>query len=348
MAQKIYLTFSDLNKNSSQEFEWDVCSTPLAEKWFANLAQSVASPKLYREQIFRGWATRNEDLYTIVDKLNVCISKINKYYGSRYHIPEQAYFGMDQDRLNALHHHFELLIGQSWNLSELNKNAPMDIQIATRGLNDFIHNYEAAVRTQHEITHGIRPTRFFQFQLTPFVQKPLSLEDLRSFTFECSLGDMVTNYCQLGKTWLEVCNDNDDYINIENISPLRYYTSSFNCLFYDIARQEAESCRKSVKEYIRHIMDKNGQSIDLEDPRLALGHAVYARLPKHSDLLQMTEEERCNFFQHHSNIACVRMVSGTQEVKRRYKETLDYYGEDRLRRLLEKTSVFVRSLLGAS
>lgn len=325
MSSQIYITFAKLDGRDPYEFRWNVRSTSLAERWLGEMASAMKSKRL-REQRFNGWAATESDQRLRVQALNESIATINRFYKERYYIPEQAQPEMSQEDLNALHHHFELLMGQSWNRSELTRNIPEKVHVAVRLLNDLVHDYESADRVARALHEGRRVERSFHFQLVPYRQRALTAEDLKTFTFSHELGDLVSNYCQLGKTWVEVFNDKDMHIHPENIAPLRHYASTFCCYFYTLPAEEASDLAQSVKQFI--LEKGRAMSIDLdpEDAKHALGHAVFANLDSASPLLRWSDYERTQFMQEHPNISAIRLVSGGQEIRRTFPDPYSYCG----------------------
>jgi hypothetical protein len=321
---KIYITFSTRDGCDPHEFDWNVRTSPLAEKWLTEMVKALKCPYRMREERFCGWANTKEDLQYFADRINEAVVTINSFYGDRYRIAERAQLGMEQKILNQLHHHFELLLGQSWNPSELSRNAPMEVHSAIRRLNDRIHDYEHALKAQ---TLPGTP-KSFQCQFLPYPQRPLSLDDLATFSYACDPGDIVTNYCQLGKTWVEAFGDQDEEIFLDNISPLRFYAPAFMCNFFEATPASAASLREQVKEFIREKSRSFGVPIDPDDVRQALGHSVYASLPSHSPLLRCSLEERDTFIREHSTISAMRIRSGAEEVARTFPEADSYYPGD--------------------
>jgi hypothetical protein len=326
MSAKIFLTFSNIKGSDPQEFVWDVRGTSLAQRWMGEMANALKFSHRLREQRFAGWVTRNEDLELIIDQLNEAVMIINAYYGDRYNIPERAHSGMNQEILNALHHHFELLMGQSWNRSELTKGIPDNVLVAVRRLNDRVHDYEQGERSRECELKGEIPLRTFQCTLVPYVQRPLLQEDFASFSYTNDVGDMVTNYCQLGKTWLEAYQDCDIHIHPENIAPLRFYSSGFNCYFSEHSPSQSENLNIKVKEFILKKAEANNWKTDPDDVKHALGHSVYASLPSDSPLLKCSETERVALIRDHANISAIRLVSGAQEVYREFPDPFSYLG----------------------
>lgn len=324
MKNALFLTFADLENGDRHEFRWEIKPTGLAHKWLKELAYAVQQPDRVREQRFLGWSVTRDDQQKRVFQLNKSIALINMYYGSRYQIHEWASLNMSQERLNALHHHFEILMGQSWKRSELTKHIPMHIMVAVRLINELVHDFENALRVNEILAAGGNPQRAFHCILVPYRQLKLTTEDLSTFTFETAVGDLVSSYCQLGKTWVEVYHDQDEHIFADNIAPLRSYASTMSYMDYVTTREYSDSLRAQVKKFIRDYGLRKGLPLDPDDPAHAIGHSRLASLPKDSPLLTCSETERTHFFRTHSNIYSIRIVLDGQEFKRDYPVHDDY------------------------
>jgi hypothetical protein len=320
MATKLYLTFSETTGDQSEEFEWEVLETPLAKRWQSEMIRGLKDFSRVREQQFFGWAIRPADQAKRVAKLNRAIAVINNFYGDRYHIEQRACLGMPQDLLNQLHHHFEILIGQVWNPSILIKDIPIEVHLAVRDLNETVHEYEFSERARYYLEMGERVVGGFHLQLAPFEHKELTIEDLKTFSYDNEPGNISTNYCQLGKTWTEVCIDNDEHIAHDNIAPLRYFTSAFICNFHWHTPTKSQVLLDKVKAYINDKRVNQGWNVDADDPRNALGHAHYATLDHRSPLRNLSDSELTDFFCTRPNVSKIRIVSGAEEVSRSFRD----------------------------
>jgi hypothetical protein len=327
MSTKLFLTFSEPNGSQPEEFEWKIFETPLAQKWLNEMTIGLRDFRRVREQQFFGWAIRPADQAKRAAKLNAAIEIINKFYGDRYQIQERASLGMPQDLLNQLHHHFEILIGQVWQPSVFIKDLPIDVHLAVRDLNELVHEYEFSERARYYLEMGERVVGGFHLQLAPFEHKELGFEDLRSFTYDNEPGNISTNYCQLGKTWTEVCIDQDHHIHKENIAPLRYFSSSFICNFHWHTPTKSAELLKQVKSFISEKKSKHGWDVDPDDPQNALGHAHYAELSKDSTLRKLCDSELTDFFCLRPNVSKIRIQSGASEISRSFKDASSRQGK---------------------
>jgi ABC-type polar amino acid transport system ATPase subunit len=290
--RKLFLDF-DLNKGSKR-FSWVVENHDLADLWWENLWKNLAIPPAGSEQRFFGWRTEDQYQEMRVSALNRAINTINLHFKDRYQIKAQAFIGMNQDHLNEIHHHFEILMGQSWKPSPYLENLPINVHNAIRALNDLVHDYEYAIRTKSP-PKGFHVVSGFQVRTLPAKQIPIPKNCFPLFTFENQSGALVTDYCQLGKTWSEVYEDKDTYIHKENISPLRFYSSSFICNFYHLPLKEAEERKQKIQNFILEKNRANNWDLDPKDPQNALGHVLLAKLEPVAANMPPTLEEFSNY-----------------------------------------------------
>jgi ABC-type transport system involved in cytochrome bd biosynthesis fused ATPase/permease subunit/organic radical activating enzyme len=284
---------------TSRTLWWRMQNHELASLWWKNFSECLAeNPSAEAEQRFFGWRYSPQDQEQRVQILNRAIETINRHFGSRYHISERAFVEMDQEVLNRLHHHFEVLMGQSWRPSEYLQGIPKNVLQAVRTINNLVHDFEYAARLEKS-PKGHRKVYGLQLKLPPGKQIPLPNEAFSLFCYENQIGDIVTDYCQLGKTWGEAYFDQDSDILLNNISPLRYYSSSFISNFHELPTEEAEKIEQSVKSYIRSRKEALGAEteihLDPEDPKNALGHVLLARLDYLSEVNAPDEREFSEF-----------------------------------------------------
>jgi len=318
MATKIYLIFSSDDEKDAEQVEWNFATSPLADRWLTAMVCALKKPKTNREQRFLGWANRPEDQAIRVQQINESIDVINNFFNPLYEIKQRAFIGMPQDRLNELHHHFEILAGQSWKIAPWSANSPSHIVRSILWLNDLIHDYEQGDRAAKILAEGGIPARSIHCQLHPIQQNPLHLDELRSFSFVRDYGDLTHAYVQLGKTWIDALNDEDVHIHPQNITPARFFAASF-CIYFDaIDQMRSDELSGKVRDFIRERALANRQEVDPYDPRHALGQITYGRLAPDSFLLKMSELDRSEFMRTHSNIYSIRIKSGAEEVTRTF------------------------------
>lgn len=311
----------ETNAGKNLSLRWKLLPGKLSTLWWTHLWNTLSADNIGFEQRFFGWRTEEKHQERRASLLNVAIGNINSYFSGRYHIPQLAHPNMNQDELNQLHHHFENLMGQSWRPSAFLRDIPSRVHNSIRALNDLVHDFEYSARVANP-PHGHRVVSGFQFRTIPFHQLPIPEECFSEFTFENRAGDLVTDYCQLGKTWSEVCEDSDNHIKIENISPLRYFSSSFICNFHDLPFREAEKLKSKVIGFIEK-KQISGWNVDPFNLKNALGHIALARL-------EPQKENSVPSLAEFSTIAQIRSISlkdGGRVLSKELPNFTPYYEE---------------------
>ena len=189
-----------------------VRDTDIAARWFDELKQQYA---LFDTDRFTNWGTHN-----LIPELNECITKINQHgvcidrYISRTSTDIQG-------DLNYLHKFFEDLRGEVNEGTEWFNAAPKDIQEYVERFNILIHKLEAELRTKNH------PTVVVTFKDRPIIA--LTDNDMKHFTFHWTHGTVYIDYCQVGKTVLDVFKDKDSIA--EGVRPQQYYSADFMIKF---------------------------------------------------------------------------------------------------------------------
>lgn len=189
-----------------------VRDTDIASKWFDELKQHYA---LFETDRFTNWGTHN-----LIPELNQCITKL-KHYGVSIDCYINSASTDIQSDLNYLHKFFEDLRGDVVEGTKWFNAAPKDIQECVEQFNILIHKLEAELRTKNH------PTVVVTFKDKPIVA--LTESDMKHFTFRWTHGTVYINYCQVGKTVLDVFKDNDSIA--EGVRPQEFYSADFMVKF---------------------------------------------------------------------------------------------------------------------
>lgn len=186
--------------------------TKIAKKWFNELSKNYS---LYETERFTNWGTGN-----VIEKLNKCIDLINNYDNIIDRYINKDSKNIQQD-LNYLHKFFEDLRGDVNIETDWFRKSPEYIKKAVEEFNILIHQLEAELRTSNH------PTVVVTFENRPKFN--LEKDDLKHFTFKWKSGTVYINYCQVGKTVLDVFKDKDHIA--EGIRPQEYYSADFMVKF---------------------------------------------------------------------------------------------------------------------
>ena len=189
-----------------------VRNTDIAKKWFIQLLQNY---KLYETDRFTNWGAHD-----LISELNECIAKVNEYEVCIDRYISTSSTDIQKD-LNYLHKFFEDLRGDVNRGTEWFNCAPLEIQECVQRFNVLIHKLESETRTKNH------PTVVVTFKDRPIIN--LTEQDMAHFTFRWTHGTVYINYCQVGKTVLDVFKDKDSIA--EGIRPQEYYSADFMVKF---------------------------------------------------------------------------------------------------------------------
>lgn len=256
--------------NSTYILTFELFDTPIATKWFDELMKFIKHDQPFddRERFYNFPYSKFTEEY-VVNHLNTLIDTINNY--SPNLVTQYASLNMSQDTMNYLHHIFEVYHGL-YDAQQTNvffADAPCQVQKALADLNIWIHRYE----TLNDIP------RFVGTWYTSPGRKLLSEGDFEHFSLVEDWGDLMVNYCEVGKNLFDLFHDNDSYIDPAAFKPLHYYSLDFTVRFTDKSEQYYNELTDKVWEYY----DANreffvAQGYTKYDPKLALGWLRIGRI----------------------------------------------------------------------
>lgn len=243
---KVVVTLRNpLEKNDTLDYVIDVHNTPLGNLWY-NALQDILRKKLYLEKnfCFLGFPDTPRDLDYICQELFWAKNEINDFFRGEYEI-EENYFPRDlrpdginpnQELMNKLHNHFEILQGTVWGLSEWYKRADYTTKFAIRQLNNLCHEAESLMLSQRKKAtqpEWVRPSQITTFLNAPRYEFP---EDLKTTfhesRFDRKFGEVYLHWTQIGKTLYEVYRDEQgvdiNKATCDAITHLRYYSGEFD------------------------------------------------------------------------------------------------------------------------
>lgn len=198
------------NGIENAEILFKIRDTKIAKKWYLELCKNY---ELYETDRFTNWGQTN-----LINKINEHITIINGYEKI---IDKVLSSTPTQLELNYLHKFFEDLRGDVVNGTEWFNNAPKKIKNSVEQFNILIHQIEANNRTKNH------PTVVVTFKDRP--KFDLADDDLKYFTYRWTKGTVYINYCQVGKTVLDIFKDNDSIATA--IRPQQYYSADFMIKF---------------------------------------------------------------------------------------------------------------------
>ena len=246
--QNLYKRFRITYRNTQTGFqlptEYEIEPHFLAQKWARALQHDyleVANIKVEKNFMLQHWEydeanTNGRSLTQLCLEMNRYVTHINGYFNGsserRVNYEITQYFDpatVGQQILNEIHHHFELLIGQVWSVSEYYKMADSATCFAIRQLNNLCHEMESLLRPSFRNSSYWSAGVYFPYLRVTrykFVDS-----DYDYFSQVQDFGDLILHYCQLGKTPMEAFAANDAEVFDENITGLRYLSGEFDISF---------------------------------------------------------------------------------------------------------------------
>lgn len=284
---KFFITFRDTtNRFDHFSLKFNIKQTVLAKNWTDMLISNLINNTHPIEKTYclHGWQNNWESSYSrnlgvLCEKLNHSIQIINQNMGPLGYPKIDLDFNVDklkskdyQNLMNELHHHFELLIGQIWDVSEWYQKAPNELtRTAIRMLNNYCHEIEGSVRTIKDRSsscaiyiscNGVNNQNKYYLNKTV---RYLTLEEFECFQDYTNWGDVKLFYAQLGKTHLDVYYEQDVHIDRTNISS--YQTMTGESV---IAFQPDNIISENFKVWCKnHDFDFNDKSLGIGFPVVA-------------------------------------------------------------------------------
>ena len=246
--QDLYKRFRITYRNTQTGFqlptEYDIMPHFLAQKWARAMRHDyldVETYKVEKNYMLQHWEydetnINGRSLTQLCSEMNRYVAYINAYFdgSSERRVPYQItqYFDpatVDQQILNEIHHHFELLIGQVWSVSEYYKLADGGTCFAIRQLNNLCHEMESLLRPSfRNSTWWSAGVYFPSLRVTRY---KFIDSDYDHFSQVQNFGDLILHYSQLGKTPMEAFAANDSEVFDDNITGLRYLSGEFDISF---------------------------------------------------------------------------------------------------------------------
>lgn len=211
------------NGHECKELIFSVYKTSIAQRWASEIKKNYP---LYETSRFQSWPGSEKDLSYYLSQLQQQIDTVNNYKNNTI----TSNVSSDQNTLNYLHKFFEDLRGEINTGSTFYNAAPDSVKNAVNMFNVLIHE------TEHLIRSSDTPTLIGTFKDRPRI--PLSEKDYEYFTFKWKYGEVYINYCEVGKTLLDVFKDQDNYIGHDNVRPQEFYSADFMIKFgFELAEE---------------------------------------------------------------------------------------------------------------
>lgn len=280
MSKHIILTLQNpLDESDTLDIKYNVMNTTIGNQWFDHCVNNVNNdPRIEKNFCWLGWKDPNRTVEFLSVRLEECVDAINEFSDS--HVPLWEGYRIDknwediagEDALNQLHHHFEILMGQVWDVSVYMRTANPKTAYCIRQLNNLVHELAARkAADQWEHAAGMTVVSY----LNP-IREQFADEYYDGFSLNRDFGDIFLHYAQTGKTPIEAFEDNDDYVFNNNINALRYMSGEFNIWWSDstpesVITEKKEELKKWLADrdvilkehndfcyYVDHNGDKQG------------------------------------------------------------------------------------------
>jgi hypothetical protein len=316
---KFFVVLRDSKKiNADYKIRFKILDNPLAKQWADLFLENFVykDHPIEKDYSLKGWVDSWEshhprNLEFLCDQMNRAISNVNESMVPLGYEKIDISFDLEklksQDRqilMNKIHHHFETLIGQTWNPSKWFKMLINDSFTKTqiRLLNNLCHEIESIIYTienkeQHHlpmhIFGSLNGPNFEGNYLLDKIKKELTIQEYQSFSKFRRWGDVEIYYAQLGKRHVEAYYDNDKEIHDSNISGYRYLTGEFVINF------DPKSFNNEIYEDPKFHQWLVELGYDINDPTLALGFPRVAEIELQESKMSIIEniQKRDDIFQ---------------------------------------------------
>lgn len=285
MTTKVIFTLRNpLNEKETHDLHIIPKDAPIGRKWIEKLKECLnGNYKVEKNYCWVGWPDTPRNIEYLTEKLRGYVKVINDYnhdpeckWDDLYYIKEDFRpetvmtkdIDVNHDIFNRLHHHFEVLQGQVWNISPWFKKANDEVRYAIRQLNNLCHEMEILIKQ-------LRAKEYYPEVLSPaaivgFIHGPRDLledEDYDHFTLQRGGGRVYLGYCQIGKIHWEAFVDNDEHIGHDGISGLRYVSGEVTIDFgNDSSTREIH--RQKIEEYKNWLVS---HGLSIEDKKIGHG-----------------------------------------------------------------------------
>lgn len=210
------------NPKDSITLEFALRDNPVVERWIERVNAAQAQYPIDDPGRFYGFGTKEEQITNALIGINKCINTVN----SHQHIINRVLLDIrDQDTLNYLHHIFEVYHGLlDQQTGDYWSTAPSRARRALADLNIWVHRCET-------VSRGAEPRHVVTWFGLPKTHQ-LDINDYSYFVDTWSPGTVFLNYVEIGKTIMDLAEDNDQYIAPEAFRPFKHYSADFVIRFF--------------------------------------------------------------------------------------------------------------------
>ena len=265
---KIKITFENEQKEELELF-WELEKNKIVFLWLKKILK-IFKYDFHLKSRWSGFQIENRKNEFLLKRLKKCIEIINACDYINYKIPPLDVEEHNVDLHNLYHHHFEILMGKTWQPSSFIKEAQKkDDQLlmsAISGLNELSHEIIDSKVDFPNITNIILSNKINNSFLPDYADN--------YFTLENFFGAIYLHYSQIGKNWLDFLMDNDDVISKKDVETLKNFNGEFDICFMKNIFIGSEDYKKLfffIKEKLENINE------NIENKKLRLGRILIAR-----------------------------------------------------------------------
>ena len=264
-------------------------TTDIANAWFNEVIVCLEN-QLHLEKNFcwLGWPDPNRDVSFLKNRLQTCVNRLNEFSRSNpvwggYTINEDWDDISSHDALNQLHHHFEILMGQVWNVSEYMKTADDPTKYQIRQLNNLVHELQSRKNVEGVPFKHIEPMSVISYLN---IQRSLFEDHYYDyFDINKEFGSIFLHYSQTGKTPIEAFTDNDDHVFDDNINALRYLSGEYNIWWGNsLSQSRISQIKNDLKDWLnsRGLITSEGPNfsyyVDQDGNKQGIGWITVAKI----------------------------------------------------------------------
>lgn len=272
---------------------FSVANNTIGKKWFQFLEKTLLNPHhLEKSYTFLGFLGSKRNLEFLAQELNSVSEKISNYLGEgpwKHGYPIQEKLDplhFKAETLHALHHHFEILIGQAWAVSPYYSCASDEMRITIHHLNYLIHEIEALLhsKAQFQETGSYYPYMIVSFPDSKTKPRLFDDEDYSYFSLNRPFGSLTLHYAQTGKPFFDAWRDKDEKIGKSNVNSLRYLSGQFDVNWGDGPDCSNEKLKTMYSDFFQWLenqgykMENHSYFIDENGQKQGVGFIEVARL----------------------------------------------------------------------
>lgn len=242
--------------------EYKLRNYPVVPRWAKQVELAVEQYQIDDPERFYGFKSFIEESQIALNKINQNIEIINRYQPI---INKTLSAIDDQDTLNYLHNVFERYHGLlNQQDTEFWHAAPKEVQQALADLNICVHRCES-------VYLGNRPRQVTTWYGLPKTEV-LELSDYDYFTSVYRAGTVYINYVEIGKTFENLADDNDQYIGDEAFRPFKHFSADFTIKFYNTGEKEfATKSNRMLQYYLSKQKFFNDRGLTIDHPYMRSG-----------------------------------------------------------------------------